>query len=104
MSLLLLSSSSTLLPSLASSSIGKEDESSPLTGMSVGFQQLKEWIITTTLFNNAQLPVQLPSIIDIIWCGITIEDMQLEKQELIHQKIDLKIDVNENQKVQYPPF
>eukprot|EP00751_Fragilariopsis_kerguelensis_P005672 CAMPEP_0170792294 /NCGR_PEP_ID=MMETSP0733-20121128/21788_1 /TAXON_ID=186038 /ORGANISM="Fragilariopsis kerguelensis, Strain L26-C5" /LENGTH=292 /DNA_ID=CAMNT_0011140655 /DNA_START=157 /DNA_END=1035 /DNA_ORIENTATION=+ len=78
--------------------------SSSSSGMDLGFQNLEERVIIaerTTTRTNTQLPV-LPSIIDIIGRDITIDDIQLAKQELINKGFDLKKDVNQNQTL--PPF
>ena len=85
--------------SLSSLSIGEENNEN-LTGMLLAFQKLEERIFdTTTCTNtNTQLPV-LPSIKDIIGCDITIDDIQLAKRELINRKVDLKMNVNENQRL-----
>jgi len=63
--------------------------------MLLGFQRLKERIIAE---GTTQLR-SVPSIIDIIGCDITIENIQSAKQELINQKFDLKLDVNNNQDI-----
>ena len=60
--------------------------------MHLGFQQLKERITTTQLRS-------VPSIIDIIGCDCTIDDVQSVKQELINHKFDLNKDVNKNQTI-----
>ena len=69
--------------------IGEKNEKNPstLTGMSLGFQQLEERLL------------RVPSTINIIGCDVTLENIQFVKQELINEKVDLKMDVNKFQKL-----
>ena len=82
----------------------EKNEKPLLTGMLLGFQQLKERIIaaTITTCHTTQQQQRVPSIIDMVGCDITIEDIQSAKQELIEQKADLNLDVNKWQKL--PPL
>ena len=87
------SSSSSISDVSSSRRVREKDNDNPsLTGMALGFQDLEERITTTQ-------PVHISSIIDIIGCDITIDDIQTTKQELIKQKFDLRKDVNKSQVV-----
>ena len=100
-----MSSSSSLSVSSSRRRIGEENNEAnpPLTGMYLGFQRLEERIIatTTTTCRTTQLR-NVSSISDIVGCDITIEDIQLAKQEMINQKADLTMDVNERQQLTAP--
>ena len=107
----MLSSSSVSFSRRSSSIAGeKKNENPPLTtnSMLVGLQQLQQRIIatpTTTTCHNTG--TQLPSVRSISYfvrCDITIDDIQQVKQESINQKVDLKMDVNESQKLTAPTY
>ena len=83
--------------------VGEEkNENLPLTSTSmlVGFQQLKQRIIATptTTCHTTQLRNER-SIIDLVGCDITIDNIQQAKQTILRIKFDLKEDVNKYQKI-----